>query len=50
LYTPAAKKNRAAKPVIMARPRGLRLRLYRTYIINTVIVHPCGHPYNVFYT
>ena len=26
------------------RPRGLRFRLYRTYIINTFIVHPCGDP------
>ena len=49
-FTPLRQKNWAAKPAIMARPRGLRLCLYRTYIINIFIVHPCGHLYNVFYT
>ena len=44
LYTPAAKKIGPVEPEIMGRPRGLRLRLYRTYIINEVIVHPCGNP------
>ena len=43
-YTPSAKKIGSVEPEIMGRPRGLRLRLYRTYIINIFILHPFGNP------